>query len=218
MRKIFKVMILSIFSIFIFTVTTNAITSESNPSYRGIDVSEWQGYIDYEGVKNEGIEVVYIKASQGSSWKDPYFEINYENAKNNNLKIGFYHFLTATNEEEARLEARFFASVISGKEVDCKLAMDYETFQGASIDEINNISQAFIETLEDITGKEVVIYSDLYNASNVFGDDLSSRYPLWLAYYGNYNNLDNVRTNWDKWIGVQYNDKGLISRNFRICR
>lgn len=74
--------------------------------------------------------MVYIKASQGNNIKDPYFDVNYENAKANGLKVGFYHFLTATNTEEAEREAQFFASVISGKLPDCKLAMDYETFGG----------------------------------------------------------------------------------------
>lgn len=74
--------------------------------------------------------MVYIKASQGNNIKDPYFDVNYENAKANGLKVGFYHFLTATNTEEAEREAKFFASVISGKSPDCKLAMDYETFGG----------------------------------------------------------------------------------------
>ena len=92
-----------------------AILPESNPEFQGIDVSDWQGYIDYREVANSGIRVVYIKASQGSNIKDPYFDVNYENAKANGLKVGFYHFLTATNTEEAVQEARFFASVISRK-------------------------------------------------------------------------------------------------------
>lgn len=71
-------------------------------SIRGIDVSNWQGYIDYSEVKNSGVEIVYIKASQGDSIVDPYFQTNYNNAKANGLKIGLYHFLTATNVEEAR--------------------------------------------------------------------------------------------------------------------
>ena len=76
---------------------TYALTPASNPQYQGIDVSNWQGYIDYRQVRESGIEVVYIKASQGSNIKDAYFDINYENAKANGLKVGFYHFLTATN-------------------------------------------------------------------------------------------------------------------------
>ena len=109
-----------------------AISEESSQVYDGIDVSDWQGYIDYSKVKQSGIEIVYIKSSQGSNIKDPYFDINYENAKNNGLKVGFYHFLTAKNVEQAKQEAQFFSHVISGKSPDCKLVMDYEIFSGIS--------------------------------------------------------------------------------------
>lgn len=76
---------------------TYAITESSEVLYNGIDVSDWQGYIDYSQVKNSGIDIVYIKASQGSTIIDSYFEANYNNAKANGLKVGFYHFLTATD-------------------------------------------------------------------------------------------------------------------------
>lgn len=87
---------------------TYAITPSSNPQYQGIDVSDWQGYIDYSQVRASGIEVVYIKSSQGSNIKDPYFDINYENAKANGLKVGFYHFLTATNTRRGRTRSPIF--------------------------------------------------------------------------------------------------------------
>ena len=87
---------------------TYALTASSNNQYLGIDVSNWQGYIDYSQVKASGVEVVYIKASEGTTFKDPYFEYNYENAKANGLKVGFYHFLTATNERRSKRTSNFF--------------------------------------------------------------------------------------------------------------
>ena len=104
--------------VFAFCMQTNqiyALTPASDLTYEGIDVSNWQGYIDYARVKQSGIDIVYIKASQGTTRKDPYFETNYQNAKANGLKVGFYHYVTATTVEGARAEARFFASVISRK-------------------------------------------------------------------------------------------------------
>lgn len=85
-----------------------ALSPASSLEYQGIDVSNWQGYINYNQVKQSGIDVVYIKASQGTNIKDAYFDINYENAKANGLKVGFYHFLTATNVEEARKRSTIF--------------------------------------------------------------------------------------------------------------
>ena len=197
--------------IFLNSFYTYALTPISDPIYQGIDVSNWQGYIDYSKVVADGIEIVYIKSSQGTNFEDPYFETNYENAKANGLKVGFYHYLTATTTEEAIQEARFFASVISGKVPDCKLVMDYESFGGVEREEINQIARTFLENVESITNKPAIVYSDLFNAQNTFDSSIGNDYELWLAYYGNYNSLNDVETSWNNWIGVQYTDMGEIS-------
>ena len=88
--------------------------------------------------------------------------------------------------------------------------MDYEVFGGVSIEEINSIAQVFIDTTKRLTNKEVIIYSDLSNAQNTFGRELSDKYQLWLAYYGDENQLQNIQTNWETWIGLQYTDRGLV--------
>ena len=213
MKKIRHMLIFFMILTFIFFCNipmTYALTPSAQPQYQGIDVSNWQGYIDYRQVKESGIEVVYIKASQGSRIKDPYFDINYENAKSNGLKVGFYHFLTATNSQEAEQEARFFASIIAGKEPDCKLVMDYEIFGGVSIEESNNIAQVFLESVKRLTNKEVIVYSDLSNARDRFNRTIANNYELWIAYYGDYNKLRDIETSWEKWIGVQYTDRGYV--------
>ena len=210
-NKILVIIILMAFLFFINTGFTYAITPVSNDIYEGIDVSNWQGYIDYQKVKQSGIEVVYIKASQGSNLKDAYFDINYENAKNNGLKVGFYHFLTAKNTQEAEKEAQFFASVISNKTPECKLALDYEVFGGVSVTEINNIATVFLETTKRLTNKEVIIYSDLYNAKTVFSRELADKYPLWVADYTSNENIEKQQTNWKNWTGWQYTDRGVVN-------
>ena len=188
-----------------------AITASSNEQYQGIDVSNWQGYINYEEVKRDGIEIVYIKASEGSNYKDPYFDVNYQNAKNNGLKVGFYHFLTAINTEEAEEQAKFFASVISKKVPDCKLVLDYEVFGGVPATQINQIARTFLETTKKLTNKDVILYSDLYNSRTVFSKGLAQDYQLWVANYTSSQNLQNANSNWKNWIGWQYSSTGIIS-------
>lgn len=189
-------------------LTSFAIVVDGSQIYEGIDVSNWQGYINYEQVKNDGIDIVYIKSSQGNNIVDTYFRINYNNAKANGLKVGFYHFLTARNEEEAIKQAEFFSSVISNTSPDCKLAMDFEVFGNLTVSEVNNISQVFLERVKEITGKDVIIYSDTFNASNVFGAELAQNYPLWIAEYG----VEIPReTNWETWQGFQYTSRGIIN-------
>ena len=214
-RKIQKsILCLIIIFTFIFWINMDsvfAITPVSNLEYQGIDVSHWQGYIDYSEVRRSGIEVVYIKSSQGTNIKDAYFDINYENAKANGLKVGFYHFLTATNTEEAEQEARFFASVISGKMPDCKLVMDYETFGGVGVQESNEIAQVFLETTRRLTNKDIIIYSDLSNSQSRFSSELAENYELWLAYYSGEERLREIETRWNNYIGLQYSDRGRIN-------
>lgn len=204
------------FSFIVMTVLffnySYALTPISEPIYNGIDVSNWQGYISYDRVKSSGIDIVYIKASQGTTFKDPYMEYNYSQAKANGLKVGFYHFLTATNEAEARRQAEFFVSVIAGKEVDCKLAMDFEQFNGGiTVPEIRRISNVFLETVKQLSGKEVIVYSNLSDAQNVFGQEIANKYPLWIAYYGSEQRLINSNSAWSRWSGWQYTSQGSVS-------
>ncbi len=201
-------LIIFIFPMYILTGPVYAFSPSSPTLYQGIDVSGWQENINYAQVAESGIQIVYMKASEGSNFVDPYFEQNYTNAKANGLKVGFYHYLTARSQQEAVLEANFFVSTIAGKIPDCRLAMDFESFGSLSIEEINQIGLTFVRTVETLSGKEVVIYSDTSNASSVFGGELTN-YPLWVAQYEVEEPTPNG--NWNSWVGWQYTDLGEIA-------
>lgn len=208
MRKIF-LSILLVAIIVAISTQAFAFSQSSEKLYNGIDVSEWQGNIDFGEVARAGIEVVYIRASEGRGYVDPYFRENYEKAKANGLRTGFYHFLTATNVAEAKEEAEFFVSNIKGLEPDCRLAMDFEVFDGLDVSTINEISRVFLETVEKLSGKECVIYSDAYNARTVFSKELAEDYPIWVADYF----VEEPESNdkWKFWVGFQYSDRGIIN-------
>lgn len=208
-EKLIKILITMMILPFMLLKYTYALSPSSDVIYEGIDVSQWQGAIDFNAVKNENIQIVYIKASEGTGYVDPYFRKNYEGAKENNLNIGFYHYLTARTENEAILEAEHFTNVISGTTPECKLAMDFESFGNLTNEEINNISFAFLRKVQELTNREMVIYSDTYNARNVFSYELASEYPLWVAEYGVEVPQDNGK--WSSWIGFQYTDEGRIN-------
>lgn len=192
----------------LFPTVCFAFPASSSIIYDGIDVSEWQGSIDYSSVKSAGIDVVYIRSSEGNNYIDPYFRVNYENAKDNGLKVGFYHYLTARSTSEALSQAKFFVSVIKGTSPDCRLAMDFESFGNLSKTMINEISKVFLSEVERLSGKEVVIYSDAYNAAYTFDQDLASKYPVWVA---DYFVSEPGNGNWSTWVGFQYTDRGRIS-------
>ncbi len=210
MNKLKIVIITALMFIVQMTLTVvYAIPPSSNNIYNGIDVSEYQGTINYNLVRDSGIEIVYIRSSEGTNFIDPYFRENYNNAKAAGLKVGFYHYVTSRSPSEAIIEADYFASVINGTSPDCLLAMDFEYFGGLTPYDVNAISRAFLERLEEVTGKRAIVYSDAYNAGNIFDSSLSG-YPLWIAEYGV--NEPELYRNWSSWTGFQYSDTGRISR------
>ena len=193
--------------VFAALVPARALPPSGGRQYRGIDISEFQGEIDFEEVRRSGIEAVYIRVGAGE-YTDEYFAENYERAKAAGLKIGFYHYVTARSVEEGRRQARFFASLAAGREPDMRLAMDFEYFGSLSVSQINAISEAYLDELTALTRREAVIYSDLSNARNIFSRALAEKYPLWAAQYG----ADEPSANgkWREWVGFQYTDEGRV--------
>ncbi len=193
--------------VFAALVPARAIPPSGGRQYRGIDISEFQGEIDFEEVRRSGIEAVYIRVGAGE-YTDEYFAENYERAKAAGLKIGFYHYVTARSVEEGRRQARFFASLAAGREPDMRLAMDFEYFGSLSVSQIDAISEAYLDELTALTKREAVIYSDLSNARNIFSRALAEKYPLWAAQYG----ADEPSANgkWREWVGFQYTDEGRV--------
>lgn len=174
----------------------------------GIDVSVWEGSIDFEAVQDSGIDVVYIRAAEGSSYVDPYFISHYNGALNAGLKIGFYHYITATNTQEAQEQAKFFASLIKDKHMDCIPVMDFESFSSLSNWEINQIALTYLQTLESLLNIEPMVYSDASNAANLW-DNALTNYPLWVANYGV--SSPSSIGQWQSWAGFQYSDTGSVN-------
>jgi len=207
MKKILIVLLSVLTSVCLFLTPAAAFSASGSTIYKGVDVSAWNGTIDYAKVKNSGIEVVYIRAGEGNENKDTYFENNYSGAKSNGLKIGFYYYVTATTVAEAEAQATYFVSLLSGKSFDCKPAMDFEEFGDLNNEEINQIALAFIGKVVQASGKEAVVYSDLSNARDVFDARLAA-YPLWIAEYGVSQPGNPVH--WGEWVGFQHSDTGSV--------
>ena len=87
-------------------------------------------------------------------------------------------------------------------------AMDFESFGSLSNTEINEIASTFMQTLEQVSGKETIIYSDSYNAQHTFNAALSL-YPLWVAEW-DVSSPGNIGA-WENWAGFQYSDTGGVS-------
>lgn len=194
------------FLAFILTLCFMYIPGYAAPrQYQGMDVSQWQGEIDFEAVRTSGVQVVYIRTGEGAEYVDAYFQSNYDKALAAGMKIGFYHYVTASTTAQAQQQAEFFYSLIRDKQTDCCPAMDFESFPGLTDEEINRIGAAFMETLADRLGYAPAIYTDSYNAASLW-DSSFSAYPLWVADYGV--TQPESTGPWTTWDGFQYTDRG----------
>ena len=152
-------------------------------AYKGIDVSKWQGEINWSKVKNAGIQFAMIRATFGwGEYKDKCFEYNYKNAKEVGIAVGAYHYSYATTPEEAIKEADWCYSVIKGKKFEYPIAYDMEENKIASLgkEKVSAIAKAFCERMESY-GYYVCIYANLYWLNNFFTDEIFQKYDIWLA-------------------------------------
>jgi len=188
-------------------ILSDSLRPSCAKKYNGIDVSQWHGNIDFKTVRREGITAVYIRSSEGSNYKDPYFEQNYRRAKDAGMKIGFYHFVTARSVSQAKYQANFFISTISGKEFEGRLAADFEDLSGLSNSEINSIALEFLTECERLCGKGVVVFSDSYNAGETF-DGRMTKYPLWI--YENTYRQPGADVIWSSWVGWHNDDSSKV--------
>ncbi len=208
MKKIFKSAFTAVILSVVFAVNVSAIVPYQGEIYNGIDVSSYQGSINFENVKSSGYTHVYIRAGSGDGFTDSYFLQNYERAKNAGMKIGFYYFVTARSVDEAAVQAQRFWGLISDKKFDMRPAMDFEEFGSLSRDEINAVARSFLETLHRLSGVRPSVYSDYYNTVEVWNNDMSE-YPLWVADYNGSVNPPSSRV-WQYWSAFQYSDRGNV--------
>lgn len=191
----------------LFPLTALAFPPAETPLMAGIDVSVWQGEVDFERVRASGVEVVYIRAGEGDNHRDPWLERHYEAAEKAGMKIGFYHFVNARSTEDAQKQARFFLSLIGGKQAQLRPVIDMGDMAGLTDSEITAIAQAFLSEVEALSGQRGGIYIDASGARDILGASLA-QYPLWVANYGVDEPEDNGK--WAGWAGWQYTNQGRV--------
>lgn len=158
---------------------------------RGVDVSAWQGSIDWNAVAASGVEFAIIRAGyrttgKGVLYKDSYFEANMKGAKAAGLKVGVYIFSQAITTAEAVEEADYLMRLIQGYSVDLPLVFDFEYVTGGRLSGSlgkrlsTDICLAFCARVE-AAGYESMVYA---NPSTLNGNLYPAEFGrVWLAHY-----------------------------------
>ena len=143
----------------------------------GIDVSHYQGVIDWSKVKAAGIQFAYLKATQGASYSDPLLKANVDGANAAGIPFGLYHvFLGLAGSDQV---ANFIAAV---QTFNPSLPMWFDIEPGSVTDATNAEMQAVIQCLAGELG-QVVIYCSPSIADQWLDDSDYAVYPLAIAHY-----------------------------------
>ncbi|WP_164557995.1 hypothetical protein HF313_05130 [Massilia atriviolacea] len=150
---------------------------------KGIDVSHFQGRIDWPKVAQQGIAFAYAKASEGSGVTDAMFGANYQGMRAAGIARGAYHFLHA--DVDAGQQARHFLSVLGAPEAgDLPPMLDVETACGMPCAAIDSCALEWLTEVQKALGCTPLIYSSLsFWNSNLAGCAALCAYPLWIAEY-----------------------------------
>lgn len=150
---------------------------------KGIDVSGYQGRIDFKKVKAGGVDVVIVKAGYAESTV-PTWEEQYANAKNNGLKVGAYWYSYAKSVEQGRAEARAFIKALKGKQLDFPVYMDLEERSQFDLGRgfCTQLVEAFCGELEK-AGYYAGVYSSTYWYTNYVDEAVREKRPAWIADY-----------------------------------
>ena len=179
----------------------------------GIDVSKWNGTIDWEAVKNSGVSYVIIRcgyrgSATGVLVEDPMFATNIKGATAAGIKVGVYFFSQATNKAEAIEEASMVLELIEGHTISYPVFLDVEASggRGDKIDSATRteVVKTFCETIQQY-GYTAGVYANKTWLSEKMDVNQFAQYKIWLAQYAS---TPTYTGRYDMW---QYKETGTVT-------
>lgn len=174
---------------------------------KGIDISRWQGEIDFNKVKASGIDFVIIRAVGENQLIDPLFMANYEKARAAKLNIGCYYFANRKfrGSEAGVIAANNFIKIINGLQFEYPVYLDIEAQDNRYKNEITEAAVAFCDTMEKAGYFAGIYASDISGFRDRLIYDKVKKYAAWVARYGS--EPHNVK-DWGMW---QFTSRGSVS-------
>ena len=155
---------------------------------KGIDLSTWNEGIDYNALKEQGIDFAILRCGYGkdAGQKDEMFEEHYKGCKNAGIKVGVYHYSYCTAPENAIKEAENCLSFIDGKELDLPVFYDIEESRILENCDPTTISLKFCERIKK-AGYQAGVYASLSWFDDYFDVDIlrNNNIKIWLAQWNN---------------------------------
>ncbi len=189
----------------------------------GIDVSKWQGDIDYKLVKDAGVEFVFIKLGgqngiDGEYYLDPKFERNIKGFQEVGIPVGLYFYSYANSIDKAKSDALWVIDQIKDYQIDLPIAFDWENWSKfnsfhVSFNTLTKSAGMFIDTLKK-HGYEGMLYSSKNYLEQIW---LKNDYPTWLAHYTNRTDYQGEFKCWQRTSSAKIPGITVNTVDFDIC-
>ena len=168
----------------------------------GLDVSRWQGDINFQEVKDAGVEFVFVRVGSqrgvgGEYYIDPKFHQNIKGFNEVGIPVGIYFYSYADSIKSAKTEAKWVVEQLKGYKVDLPVVFDWENWSffqefGVSFYNLTEIAKSYLNVIED-AGYEGMLYSSKNYLENVW---YKTKYPVWLAHYTDKTNYEGEYKVW----------------------
>ena len=184
-------------------------TCSSGPTLKGVDVSYYQGSINWAAVKNAGVTFAYARVSDGTGYPDSKFAANWPAMKKAGIIRGFYQFFRPGEEPMAQFNLLVSKVNAAGglQPGDLPPVLDLEVTDGQSAATVQSRAKVWLTKVEQKFGIKPIVYTAAFMSSAV-GTAFGS-YPLWVANYGV--TCPTMPSGWTKWKMWQNADNGSIS-------
>lgn len=181
----------------------------ANP--QGVDVSHWDEEIDWQAVYEDGVSFAYVKATQSTTFEDPNFELNVEEARAAGLYVGAYHF-AVPNDSDGATQADYFIEhggdwVADGQTLPGSLDIEWNPYDGddcydMSVSEMTAWIHEFVDEYKARTGRAPTIYCGALWWSYCVDDSDFGDSPLWVASW--YDDVPELPAGWNDYTLWQY--------------
>lgn len=155
---------------------------------KGIDVSHFQGRVDWEELTDQDIDFVFIKASEGTKGHDKYFKMNKDKAKETGIKAGFYHFFH--QNKDPLNQAKHFIKVTNSITGFLPPVLDVEVDEGESSENIIKNIEIWAKEVHGSFGCYPIIYTGHAFYNQHLRDRIDPQYKIWIADYGKHFKYD----------------------------
>lgn len=183
--------------------------SNTKHHINGIDVSHYQGTINWNTVANDNVKFAIAKATGGDDYTDPMFNVNWQGMRENELVRGAYHFYYPNIDPIA--QAKYYLKTVNGfLQKDLPPILDIEVTEGQDASSIVKGALRWIKKVESVTKRRPIIYSDNAFLSEYLNHPELAQYPLWVADYSD--EVAPLPSYWKKpgWLMWQHSDSGQL--------